>query len=164
MQEMWMTDSEKTLFLHLLNKEDIYLEWGSGGSTSIVPDHVKKVYSIEHDEEWFNKMKAELAGKFDNLQCFLVPNDKPRSFPYVKKEEFINYIEFVNDLGKEYGKFDKVLIDGRARIWCAEEVIPHLNKDAIVFIHDWDRTPYHEILKWYKLYRVCGRMAALKLK
>jgi hypothetical protein len=40
--EMWMTEPEKEFFLGKLNKDDIYLEWGSGGSTSIVPPPSKE--------------------------------------------------------------------------------------------------------------------------
>ena len=158
-----MTDAEKSLFTHFLNGS--YLEWGSGGSTIEASHVVDHLVSIEHDLDWFTKTAASLGYASwihpDRYDLYLVAPDLPRSFPYVKKEEFTSYINKVHELSYSY---DTVLIDGRARIWCAEEVIPHLNKDAIVMVHDWDRAPYHEVLKWYKVYRVRGRMAALKLR
>lgn len=161
--EMWMTDQEKDFFLSKLNKEDKYWEWGSGGSTLAVLPLVDQLISIEHDKDWFYKIQPEL-GKVNNYSLYdyyLVEPDKPRSFPHVKREEFETYINKIHEIG---GTYDKVLIDGRARVWCAEEVREHLNPNAIVFIHDWDRPFYHQVIQWYKIIGMKQRMVALKLK
>ena len=42
----WMDDSEINTIIKYLNKEDIMLEWGSGGSTNYFPQFVKEYYSI----------------------------------------------------------------------------------------------------------------------
>lgn len=161
--KMWMTNIEKECFLSLLKPEDDYLEWGSGGSTLEVLTRVKSIVSIEHDSDWYYKLKKklELMMDGDKVDYRLVCPNSPRSFPFVKKEEFLHYINEVHTIGKRY---DKVLIDGRARIWCAEEVRKYLKPNSLVFIHDWDRIPYHKVIEWYKLVGLRQRMAVLRLK
>lgn len=164
MSEIWMTESEKRFFVSLLTPEDSYLEWGSGGSTLEAARIVNTLVSIEHDEEWYKRISPELAANRKpgfGYDYRLVPSDKPRSFPHVKKEEFLTYINEVHEIDKMY---DKVLIDGRARVWCAEEVREYLNPEAIVMFHDWDRPFYHQVIKWYKIIGMRQRLAALKLK
>lgn len=141
----WMHDSEILLILKYLYYTDTMLEWGSGGSTTYFPHFVKNYYSIEHDKEWFNKVEKEIP---ENVKYFHVPWDSPRTIP-TKRAQFDTYIKHVDKLGIK--KFDKVLIDGRARGWCAEHILKYLHKDSIVFIHDfWNRPQYHIVFDWYE--------------
>lgn len=126
-----------------LRSTDVMLEWGSGGSTWYFPLFVKKYYSIEHDEYWYNKVKEKTIF---NVDLNLVNPNIPKKRCY-NRNEYKDYIEKVNDLGVK--KFDKVLIDGRGRKFCAVEVLPYLKKDSLVFIHDWKRKRYHSVLKYY---------------
>lgn len=141
----WMHDSEILLILKHLYYTDTMLEWGSGGSTLYFPNFVKNYYSIEHDPEWFEGVKGKV-GK--DVSMNLVPWDFPRTLP-TQKHQFKTYIEHVSKLGVE--KFDKVLVDGRARGWCAEYVLKHLHKNSLIFIHDfWQRPQYHIVFDWYE--------------
>ena len=50
----------------------------------------------------------------------------------------------------QVNRFDKVLIDGRARAFCAEYVLKYLHADSLVFIHDYhDRFFYHGTIEKY---------------
>ncbi len=161
---VWMTEKEKALLLSHLNQDDSYLEWGSGGSTIEAAKIVKVLVSIEHDSEWYKKVSDELKLNRKpglDYDYRLVLSDKPRSFPNVKREEFESYITEVHKINRTY---DKVLIDGRARTWCAEEVRQYLNQNAIVFIHDWDRPHYWDVLKWYKIVGLTERLVMLRIK
>jgi protein O-GlcNAc transferase len=140
----WMHETEVALILKHLYYTDVMLEWGSGGSTTYFPHFVKDYYSIEHDTEWAERVKAQAP---DNVQYHHVPWDAPRTIP-TQRSQFETYIKHVDTLG--VSKFDKVLIDGRARGWCAEYVLPYLHKDSIIFIHDfWNRPQYHVVFEWY---------------
>ena len=141
----WMDDSEILLILKHLYYTDTMLEWGSGGSTLYFPHFVKNYYSIEHDSKWFQGVKAKAN---EDVNMNLVPWDSPRTLP-TQKHQFKTYIEYVDKLNVE--KFDKVLIDGRARGWCAEYVLRYLHKDSLIFIHDfWQRPQYHIVFNWYE--------------
>lgn len=140
----WMSDDEIDLIVKYLNKEDIVIEWGSGGSTYYFPQFVKKYYSIEHDEKWFGEVNQNLS---PNVEYHFVGLNSPLT-DLTQKYQIQTYVDFVDTLGIE--KFDKVLIDGRGRGWCAEKVLPYLKEDSIVFIHDyWARPQYHIVEKWY---------------
>lgn len=145
----WMSSQEIALISKLLKKEDVMLEWGSGGSTVTFSPLVSKYYSIEHVADWYEKvnLKIKELNISSKISNYLIPPDKPRTIP-TKYDEFKTYIEYVDDLSI---KFDKVLIDGRARAQCAERVLPYLKESSIVFIHDfWTRPQYHGILEFYE--------------
>lgn len=168
--KFWMSPKEKNFILAFLKKEDVMLEWGSGGSTLELSKHVKKYYSIEHDKVWYEKIKNILVAN-NNVSLHYVASDKPRSStdPNFSEQpssydEFATYINYGNKLGI---KFNKVLIDGRARRWCAEEIIKHLCDDAIVFIHDFgipERQRYNSVLKFYSILGISETLVALKVK
>ena len=48
-RQPWMSKQEIDLILSFLNKEDIMLEYGCGGSTMFFPNYVKEYYSIESE-------------------------------------------------------------------------------------------------------------------
>ena len=138
---VWMSITERNLISKYLHCDKVMLEWGSGGSTLFFSKYVKKYISIEHEEEWFNKTQSSKA------ELHLVKNNMPRTEP-TQPEEFRDYIDYVDELNEKY---DLVLIDGRARSYCAEKVIPYLKDNAVVFIHDfWARPEYHSVFKHYK--------------
>lgn len=140
----WMDDTEIALILKHLYYTDTMLEWGSGGSTTYFPHFVSKYYSIEHDGEWSKKVQEEMP---PNVNFHHVPWDEPRTIP-TQRSQFETYIHHVDNLGVD--TFDKVLIDGRARGWCAEYALNYLHKDSIIFIHDfWNRPQYHVVFNWY---------------
>lgn len=146
----WMSNYEIELINSFLKSSDVMLEWGSGGSTVTFSHKVKSYYSIEHVSEWYSNVDTEIKKQniSHKVHNFLVEPDLPRTIP-TKYEEFKTYIEYVDRLSI---RFDKVLIDGRARVQCAEYVIPYLSENAIVFIHDfWQRPQYHSILNKYDI-------------
>jgi|694.fasta_scaffold02536_11 glycosyltransferase involved in cell wall biosynthesis len=143
-EKPWMSDTEISTITKYLNKNDIMLEWGSGGSTNYFPQFVDRYYSIEHDKNWYNEISG---GVPTNVIFNLVQVDENLTDP-TQKHQVKTYIDFVDTLGVL--KFDKVLIDGRGRGWCAEKIVPYLHEDSIVFIHDyWQRPQYHVVERWF---------------
>jgi len=149
-----MDNSEIEFVQKYLKVDDIMLEWGSGGSTFEFSKYVKSYFSVESSKNFYEKIKDTLPL---NVNYFLVrPEDESdlsfsdyRNLGSVKKKDlFLNYINFPNTLDQEF--YDKVLIDGRARGFCAEAILPYLKEDSIVFIHDFvKRKQYHIVLDWY---------------
>lgn len=143
----WMHHSEINLIKSNLTPTDTMLEWGSGGSTIEFSPLVKKYYSIEHIEKWHQQVGDAIKSKnYLNTNCHLIVPDYPRTIP-TKYREFKSYIEKPTEFNT---KFDKVLIDGRGRQYCAAYILRHLVPSSIIFIHDfWERPAYHGVLKWY---------------
>lgn len=162
----WMTKEEIDLIKSYLGKDKIFLEWGAGGSTVEFSNYVKEYFSIEHDFDWYNVVFKK-AG--ENVRLFYVPPDTPSlewpsAFEEGRESDFKRYIKFVNNIVSLGKKFNLVLVDGRARVDCAIEVLPHLKKDAVVFIHDFEREYYWKVLKYYEIISFVDKIAALKIK
>jgi predicted O-methyltransferase YrrM len=141
---VWMSIDERNLVSKYLGYNKTMLEWGAGGSTLFFSKFVKKYISIEHDEGWYNEVKAKIG---DNVELHHVLNNEPRTIPTDPKqfEDYINYVDTLNQ------KYDIVLVDGRARPECAKKVIPYLKENAIVIMHDfWERPAYHWVLDYYE--------------
>ena len=143
----WMHPSEIAMIEKYLNKDMTMLEWGSGGSTVHFAPQVKKLISIEHQMKWFVQVRKSIP---KNVDYYYVPaNNDGISIKYSTHADYKDYIEVIEVFNT---KFDAVLIDGRARRFCAEYVIPYLNEGAVVFIHDFykkNRERYHKVLELY---------------
>ncbi len=145
----WMHTKEIEFVTSQLNPDDVMLEWGSGGSTTLFSVLVDRYYSIEHVKDWYNKVSDALKQYplLDVNYNFISP-DLPR-YSATRYKEFQTYIEYPSTFKCT---FDKVFIDGRSRAECAKFILPYLNKDSIVFIHDYYTRPqYHWVEEYYDI-------------
>lgn len=171
----WMSEKEINLILSFINKNDIMLEYGCGGSTLFFPKYVKEYYSIESNQHWADSVEKSIP---PNAKIYCIPTRRPNdpdqkkikkwSELYTTKTYFAykEYIEFGSKIGKS---FSKILIDGRARPQCARFMYDYIDNEAIIFIHDWhpNRTWYKSILEHYTLIDTIDRgqcLAVLKKK
>ena len=147
--DIWMSDKEIELIKRNLKPSDVMMEWGSGGSTFYLSKLVSEYYSIEHDPIWFDKIKHDLP---KNVRYFLKP---PKGWQRKEDSTFLNYAEYVCFPYKFNKQFDKILIDGRARVSCAIMALNLIKTEGIVFIHDfWHHTRkrYHTLLNYYSVH------------
>jgi len=151
MIQTWMDFREKQLILNELNSDTVMLEWGSGGSTLEFSTIVDKYYSIEHNVEWYNKISEELKKyPLNDVTYRLVHQNEENTKGF--QSEYFMFKDYINEVDNFNQKFDVVLIDGRARRLCAKKVIPYLNENAVVYIHDYVlRTPYWVVEDYYEL-------------
>ncbi len=155
-----------------LNKDDILLEWGSGNSTIYYSGIVKKVISIEHDIDYYNQLKSAIdVYNIKNIESYYIPQNSLSGKRYDMFKDYINF-PIENSF-----KFTKVLIDGRGRKYCAKVLKNYMDKDTIVFIHDFnhnnvegyeDKDYFNDILSDYNIIDkeidTNQGIAALKLK
>ena len=126
------------------------LEWGAGYSTTFFPrflDKNAKWSSIEHDKRWYTKI--EKMNKNHNSKVFYIPpNRSPRREQYGDGSftDFKDYIEFP----KKFGRFDFILVDGRARKHCLIKAHNLIKNKGIVVLHDANRKQYHGPFNLYK--------------
>ena len=156
---MFTEKNEEEFFFNEINENSKVLEYGSGVSTTEIANKCKTILSIEHQENWYNKMKNEIPNN-----CELI--FKNPDLPYIEGsdcgtyEEFKSYIEApINN-----GPFDVILIDGRARVSCASICHKMSHENTIVFIHDYHREEYQEALNYLELMNQVGTMAKFKVK
>ena len=127
------------------------LEWGSGHSTLWYSQFVRHYYSIEHHKEWYTTVQSKLREyNYSNVEHKMshVPDGYmgwAGGFEEGTGEQFKDYVEAVSSFGVK--KFDRVLIDGRARADCAKIILPYLKPESVVFVHDYhEREYYHKVV------------------
>jgi predicted O-methyltransferase YrrM len=156
---MFTTPKELIFFFAEIDKNKKVLEYGSGQSTIEIASICNSIVSIEHQEEWYDK----------NIP--LIPNNceiilKKPNLPYIEGghcgtyNEFRDYIEA--PLSK--GPFDVILIDGRARVACASICHKLCHENTIIFVHDFHRKEYQEILKYFDMIDIVETMGKFKIK
>ena len=148
----WMKYREieiiKEILINLKPKK--CLEWGAGFSTLYFPkllDNNAQWISIEHEKEWFKKIRN--LNKNPNVKIYLVePNNYPWSDEYGdgSYSDLRDYIEYPT----KFGKFDFILVDGRARKHCLMKAYELLSNNGIVVLHDANRIYYHKPFKLFK--------------
>jgi predicted O-methyltransferase YrrM len=114
------------------------LEWGAGMSTlqfpALVPGETRWL-SVEHDRRWAEVVRR--ANPRQNVATALVAPDGPDWTGDVAYQSYIAY-------PAEFGPYDFVLVDGRARA-AAIQAVPNLLADGgVVILHDANRSEYLE--------------------
>lgn len=156
-----MRRPEADLLLSYLKPSDVYLEFGASATTLAFPHLVARAYSIEHDIRVCEGIAAELRehqSLQSKLRAFCAPVKKGHAnwgtkSPFEEGSYFTfqNYVDFPSaNLSGVH--FDKVLINGRARVACALRILPMLTTNSLVFFHDYFARPQHyaAILPYYE--------------
>lgn len=154
----WLPFETSDWLESLLNKNMFVFEWGSGGSTLFLLNKVKELVSVEHDKQWFEKMRKKLLLKHKNFHYLLREPIRERritdkvvgafrssSYP---KHSFEKYSKVISSWEDNY--FDLVIVDGRARNSCIFEAIPKINNNGYLLLDNSEREEYNEGIKLLK--------------
>jgi len=143
-------------------------EYGSGFSTIYFAKFLKRkkvpfhIYSIDNNAEWHTKIKnlVKTKGLDDVITLYL-----SEFTPFWEKEGWNSAVlpkcgQFAPKLETEFEyiniplrigvKFNFISVDARFRRRCLEVVTKCLTEKGIVFLHDAQKTKYHEPLSLYK--------------
>jgi len=118
----WWSYSFNDFFIPKLKKNIKVFEFGSGNSTIFLESRINKIISIEHDKNWYNKMKKRLTKT--KLVYKSLDNDYPKAI-----------LEF-------HEKFDLIIIDGRKRVKCIKNSISRLSTEGVLILDDSQREYY----------------------
>tara|TARA_Y100000385_G_C13044260_1_gene616718 strand:- start:805 stop:1437 length:633 start_codon:yes stop_codon:yes gene_type:complete len=171
--EPLLADNDITMFYKYLNKAKNYFEFGSGGSTfqANKRNNIKKIYSVESDLSWHNKLKKTIKSKdkikfiYNDLET--LPNSWGSPGPKCslsKKKKYSSQIEKIGDKAK---KLDLILIDGRFRVACCLKSHKMINNNCLIAFDDFlNRKYYHIVLKYFDIVEKTNdnRMVILKKK
>lgn len=134
---MLMSQEEQQFLLNHLKPHHRVLEYGSGESTKQIAAKVRSLVSIEHDKDWYSKVLQDSPQNVD-----LILREPKTPYFWGKcdgtLEQFSNYINTPVGMGV----FDVVLIDGRARAYCAAVCSKFSNRNTLIFIHDFNTGEY----------------------
>jgi hypothetical protein len=126
------------------------LEWGTGFGTlyftKLIGEKTRWI-SVEHEKDW--SINIEKLNQNRNVQIGHVP---PNLFPWSDPHrdgaysDLKDYIEFPT----QFGKFDFILVDGRARVDCVVKASELIEEDGIVILHDANRKHYHSVFHLFR--------------
>lgn len=172
--EPHLGDNDIDMFYKYLDKATNYFEYGSGGSTyqANKRDNIEKIYSVESDEDWHNKLKEEVIGNkityiFNEMD--VLPNTWGHPGPDATEDQKRNYSSHILKLSEEeQKKIDLVFIDGRFRVACCLKCFSVINDDCLIAFDDFiDRPFYHApVLEFFQIVEKTkdNRMVILKKK
>ena len=140
-----MSDKDIKAFSYFMKPENIYFEFGSGGSTNLASYFKLKTYSVESDIKWHAKLKSSSI-----IANYITVSLNNTSFGYPGNNTNINdWKKYIQAYKKEFNA-DVILIDGRFRVACALDIFSKIKNNTMVLIHDYEnRKHYHIIEKFY---------------
>jgi hypothetical protein len=180
-----MTDKEHVLFAKVAGNANIYIEFGSGGSTYWMTRQSKAeyLYSIESDRCWLQKLESYSAIKEalrSRRLTFLYANIGPtKEWGYPEGEYSIPLrANGLHPYGLFYSNYywapweflpknaDCILVDGRFRVACClMSAIMTMNDKCDFIVHDYsDRPHYHIIEKFFDEQEKAGSLSVFKKK
>jgi hypothetical protein len=169
----WLLKNDTLMFYKYLDKATVYFEYGSGGSTyqANIRNNITKIYSVESDIEWLNKLKQQI-GYNKVVYLYIEMDTRPNTWGYPGKNstftEWINYSNQLSNLRKdEQDQIDILFIDGRFRVACCLKSFSVISSDCVVVFDDFlNRSHYHVVLDYYDILEktVDEQMVILKKK
>ena len=115
-----MSDREIAFFDSFFSRRMTVFEWGAGGSTVRWAPETKRWISVEHDDQWRDKVLAQnLPGSCTVLAVDLDDPEYPR-------------------IPHRFGmsKIDVFLIDGRRRMECRTFLEEEMLPGSLLLVHD----------------------------
>lgn len=120
----WLTADCIRLLNSLLKANDIGFEWGSGRSTLWLAKKISSLTSVEHDMEWYKKVKDRLSGEnIKNVTLIHSSLEGDGDSPYVRA------ISGVKD-----ASLDFALVDGRLRDFCILAALPKIKPGGMLIV------------------------------
>lgn len=102
-------------------------EYGAGASTRWWAGRVAEVSSVEHDREWYERVK-------DGLPAHVTLRHVPLEYGG----------DYARSAAAHPGRFDVVVIDGRDRVNCARAALTALSPAGVIVWDNSDRAEYAE--------------------
>lgn len=144
----WTFDAVEAIDEILVKKQNARVfEWGSGSSTLWLAARAKEVVSVEHDGAWAREVQAHLDASSEGSKVSL-SHVGPQTDGHIRSKKrgfegqfFDNYVAAILDT---QGKFDLIVIDGRAREACLTMAVARLAPGGRILLDDFRRKRYRE--------------------
>lgn len=140
-------------------------EYGSGGSTIFLARRVQEVFSVEHEQGYFDVVQSELNRKNltnctyrlalpeklpENSDIKYVPGSFTSYQPRWQGLDFTKYVTMIDQFPDNY--FDLVVVDGRSRSSCILRALKKVKRNGWILLDNSEREGYgsgKELLKKY---------------
>lgn len=121
----WVTYSFIDFIKTRIKKEHSIFEFGSGNSTFFYAKSAGRVVSVEHDQDWFNKISSTKPANSEMIYCALETDGKYCRMPLSLEQ-----------------KFNVIIVDGRDRVNCSKQAVNALTGDGVIVLDDSEREFY----------------------
>jgi hypothetical protein len=163
-----MSEAEIGFVNQFVNASVVAVEWGSGGSTVHFGVRAREWISIEHNCEWAARVLTAVQGRENIHVVYAAPNrpvvpvlDDWLEYPEEYSMAFRTYINAPFVFMEKRCKapdVNLVLVDGRARLFCALKALSHrLTRDATILVHDFRPRP-----RYWPLLERCEILASVE--
>ncbi len=113
----------------LLRRGDTCLEWGSGRSTIWLSARTGTVHSVEHDEEWFDRVRDLLRSR--RLDAEAVELLSTASENGAEDSPYVRVVDRFDD-----GEISVFIVDGEHRGKCALAAVSKVRAGGIIVVDD----------------------------
>lgn len=122
-------------------------EFGSGASTAWLAKRASEVHSVEHDREFAEQIADPLRAVGATLHVVTpVPSRQPGAPSRRRGHRGLDFSRYVSTVDQVGGRFDLIVIDGRARTTALTRSIPHLAEGGMIVFDDAVRPRYARAL------------------
>lgn len=156
-----MPEMERSILREEYGKAECILEFGSGGSTLLASNLGKKIFSVESDKNWAERMEKIQGVKIHHVDIGPTkghghPKDKS------KQHKWPEYPTSVWDR-PDFEHPDIILIDGRFRVACFLVASIRIQKTTKILFDDFERKQYKIASDIFPTKLICGRLAIFDL-
>lgn len=129
----WLTYPAISFLSERINHELIIFEYGSGNSTLYYSKIVKKIFAVEHNKAWYEKIKSRQS---ENSKIVFVNLDN--------NGIYCRTIKSTNQ------KFDIIIIDAEDRVNCIKNCLNNISENGVIILDDSEREEYNEGIEFLK--------------
>jgi hypothetical protein len=124
----WLTYSAIHFLDDRIENHFSIFEYGSGHSTIWLSRRAASIVSVEHDREWYDRMKEKFSD-YSNITY---------------KYKSLVTDAYVNEILQYNSAFDVIMIDGRERVKCSLNSLGALKSDGIIIWDNSERPSYQD--------------------
>jgi hypothetical protein len=129
----WLTYPAISFLSERLNGDLTIFEYGSGNSTLFYSKIVKKIIAVEHDKEWYEKIKGNLSGNAEII--------------FVNVDYNGRYCQTIKNTNQKY---DIIIIDAEDRVNCIKNCLDNLDEKGIIILDDTELEEFKEGIGYLK--------------
>lgn len=165
----WLTYGAIGWLNNYLTPDMKIFEFGSGGSTIYFRQRVSCVISVEHDQNWVDKVNGAIGSNNNpNNRIIVVPPEKMDNVPAGYKYASTTFSQYTGYCFKRYvetistypdAHFDLVLVDGRTRVACILDSVQKIRNGGYLILDNSERDHYkaaYDCMKQYPVHEYFG--------
>ena len=156
-----MTLAETAAFTRYRDRSRNYFEFGCGGSTVFCNSPLRKIKSVDNNQEWLNKVRP-LIGSTTELIYINTGPVLEYGNP-ADPTQIAGFADYSLAFSQRDPNTDLVLVDGRFRVACALQIVIS-DYTGIILLHDAERPEYQPLFKFFTVVERVENLVALRVR